>query len=114
MLNNKNRGQMGKLWHINSSKRGQIGETITWVVATIIIVVILIISVYAASLLANTRKTLSYQKEEIEGDLLMEKSLFAYFSASDTKKDFIYDELKQQEFDVDLDNKRDEIGGVLG
>ncbi len=99
---------------LNNKNRGQIGETMTWVVATIIIVVILIISVYAASLLANTRKALSYQKEKIESDLLMEKSLFAYFSANDTKKDFIYGELKQQEFDVDLDNKRDEIEGVLG
>lgn len=114
MLNNKNRGQIGKLWHTNSSKRGQIGETMTWVIATIIIVVILIISVYAASLLANTRKTLSYQKEKIESDLLMEKSLFAYFSTNDIKKNLIYDKLKQQEFSVDLDNKRDEIEGVLG
>ena len=99
---------------LNNKNKGQIGETMPWVVATIIIVVILIISVYAASLLANTRKTLSYQKEKIESDLLMEKSLFAYFSANDTKKDLIYSELKKQEFDVNLDNKRDEIGGVLG
>ena len=99
---------------LNNKNRGQIGETMTWVVATIIIVVILVISVYAASLLANTKKTLSYQKEKIESDLLMEKSLFAYFSANDTKKDLIYSELKKQEFDVNLDNKRDEIGGVLG
>jgi hypothetical protein len=99
---------------LNNKNRGQIGETMTWVVATIVIIAILIISVYAASLLANTKKTLSYQKEKRESDFLMEKSLFAYFSVNDTKKNLIYDKLKQQEFDVDLDEKRDEIKGVLG
>ena len=99
---------------LNNKNKGQIGETMTWVVATIIIVVILIISVYAASLLANTRKTLSFQKEEVKSDLLMEKSLFAYFSADGVRKNVIYNKLKQQEFDVDLDNKRDEIEGMLG
>lgn len=99
---------------LNNKNKGQIGETMTWVVATIVIIVILIISIYAASLLANTKKTLSYQKEKRESDLLMEKSLFAYFSINDTKKNLIYDKLKQQEFDVDLDDKRDEIRGVLG
>jgi len=97
-----------------NNKNAQIGETMTWVIATIIIIAVLIISIYASSLLANTRKTLSYQKEKKESDLLMEKSLFAYFLADDTKKNLIYDQLKKQEFTVDLDNKRDEIKGVLG
>ena len=96
------------------NKKAQIGETMTWVIATIVIIAVLIISIYAASLLANTKKTLSYQKEKRESDLLMEKSLFAYFSVDDTKKNLIYNKLKQQEFDVNLDDKRNEIEGVLG
>ena len=97
-----------------NNKTAQVGETMTWVVATIIIIAVLIVSIYAASLLANTKKTLSYEKEKSESDLLMEKSLFAYFLVDDTKKDFIYNKLKQQEFNIDLDDKRDEIEGVLG
>ncbi len=99
---------------LNNKNRGQIGETMTWVVATIVIIAILIISVYAASLLANTKKTISYQEEKRKSNLLMEKSLFAYFSVTDIKKSLIYNKLKQQEFDVDIDAKRNEIAGVLG
>lgn len=96
-----------------NNRKAQIGETMTWVVATIIIIIILIISIYAASLLANTKVIIPYQKEKRVGDLLMEKSLFAYFSVDDTKKNLIYDKLEQQEFAVDLNDKRDEIMGVL-
>jgi len=96
------------------NRKAQIGETMTWVVATIIIIAVLIISIYAASLLANTKVIIPYQKEKKDGDLLMEKSLFAYFSVDDAKKNIIYNKLEQQEFDVDLNDKRDEIKGVLG
>jgi len=99
---------------LNNKNKGQVGETMTWVVATIIIIAILIISIYAASILANTKKTLLYQKEKTESDLLMEKSLFAYFLSDGEKKNLIYNKLKQQEFSVDLNDKRDEIKGVLG
>ena len=37
------------------NKSGQVGETMTWVVATIVIVVILILSVYAALILAQKK-----------------------------------------------------------
>ncbi|HEB47021.1 MAG TPA: hypothetical protein ENI22_00960 [Candidatus Pacearchaeota archaeon] len=95
------------------SKKAQIGETMTWVVATLIIIVILIISIYAAFLLAQTRKKIFVETER-EDDLLMEKSLFAYFLADDTKKNIILNKLKQQEFHADLDAKLDEIRSVLG
>lgn len=98
----------------NKSRRAQVGETMTWVIATIIIIAALIISVYAASLLAQTKKTISFAKDQGESDLIMEKSLFAYFLVDDTKKNLIYNRLKQQEFNIDLDDKIDEIRGVLG
>lgn len=96
------------------NKKAQIGETITWVVATIIIVVILIISLYTTSLLAQTKKIASY-KYERESDLLMEKSLFSYFLAEDeTTKSFIYNWLREQDFNADLEDKFEEIGGNIG
>jgi len=95
------------------NRKAQIGETMTWVVATLIIIVILIISVYASFLLAQTRKKIFVETER-EDDLLMEKSLFAYFLADDTKKNIILNRLEQQEFHADLDAKLDEMRGVLG
>ena len=95
------------------NKKAQIGETITWVVATIIIIAILILSIYVASLLSNTKKTLTYASEGRKGDILMEKSLFAYFLANETDKEVIYSELKKNDFPINLDTKLNEIKGVL-
>ncbi len=91
-------------------KKAQIGETMTWVVATIVIIVILIISIYAASLLAQKNKIIRYKEYERESDIVMEKSIFAYFLSGDNS---IYNELVQQEFYADFDDKIDEINHVL-
>lgn len=49
---------------LNNSKKGQVGESITWVIATIVVIVLLIIFIYASivlselkSLKINTKKT---------------------------------------------------------
>jgi len=89
------------------------GETITWVVATVIIIAVLIFSIYLASLLANTRKTLVFASEERNEDAVMEKSLFAYFLADESQKEIMYNELKKKDFSADLDAKLSEIKGVL-
>ncbi|GAI63277.1 unnamed protein product, partial [marine sediment metagenome] len=94
---------------IKKNKKAQIGETMTWVVATIIIIVILVISLYTTSLLAQTKKVIHY-KYKRAADLIMEKSLFSYFLVKDeTKKTFIHNQLKEQEFYADLDDKFEEI-----
>ena len=97
----------------NKNRKAQVGETITWVIATIVIVVILIISIYAASLLAQTKKKFSFGTVQREEDLIMEKSLFAYFLADDEKKNIIYNGLNREEFYVDFDNKLKEIKEVI-
>ncbi len=98
----------------SKNQKAQIGETMTWIVATIIIVVILILSLYTTSLLAQTKKIASY-KYERESDLLMEKSLFSYFLAEDEiTKAFIYDWLREQDFNADLEDKLEELGGNIG
>lgn len=99
---------------LDNKNRGQIGETMTWVIATIVIIAILIISIYAASLLAQTRKKFSFKADQREEDLIMEKSLFAYFLVDDAKKSIIYNKLNQEEFYADLDDKITEIREVIG
>lgn len=72
--------------------RGQIGETSTWVVATIVIIFVLIISVYATSLLSKTKKV-DYYSDSIFSkgysrtqDFVLKKSLYSYFLTSDEAK----------------------------
>ncbi len=51
------------------NQKGQIGETMTWVVATLVIIVILLLSVYAALILAKAKgfKIGELEIEEEEG-----------------------------------------------
>ncbi|PJE81660.1 hypothetical protein COU58_01825 [Candidatus Pacearchaeota archaeon CG10_big_fil_rev_8_21_14_0_10_32_42] len=68
------------------NSRGQIGETLTWVVATIIILVILIFFIFGSSLLGKTksvgtfRESLTSSKTTLNSDIFLRKSLFTYLS----------------------------------
>ncbi len=65
------------------NKKGQTSEAMTWIVATLIIIVLLGISLYAASLLSKL-KIINYEKEKRTQDIIMEESLFTYFSIQDS------------------------------
>ncbi len=65
------------------NKKGQTSEAMTWIVATLIIIVLLGISLYAAGILSKL-KIIDYEKEEITQDIVMEESLFAYFLVQDS------------------------------
>ena len=67
---------------IMKNKQGQTSEAMTWIVATLIIIVLLGISIYATSLLSKL-KIMNYEKEERTQDIIMKESLFAYFSVQD-------------------------------
>jgi len=95
------------------NKKAQIGETMTWVFATLIIIAILIISIYLASLLANTKKTFTLGSDDRRVDIVMEKSLFAYFPADAVQKRTIYENLKTMTFHTNIDNKLNEMRGIL-
>lgn len=93
--------------------RAQVGETMTWIVATIVIVAILIVSIFTTSLLANTKKTISYKKYERTHDLIMEKSVFAYFLSEDADKKVIFDWMQEQEEkDLFYADFKDEIENI--
>ena len=103
-------------------KKAQIGETMTWVVATIIILVVLIVSLYVSSqfakgkdFLAKTKTSLS-PSEKINSDLILEKSLFVYFLSSSNSGavyNFLQSKNSQNYFYVDLDKRKTELGDSL-
>ena len=78
----------------DSSKRGQMGETITWVVATLIIVVILAVSLLVSSLILGDEKSLGFLKTT---DVLASKSLFSYLLTKDREGNNVHTQLKNQE-----------------
>ncbi|MEK6896967.1 MAG: hypothetical protein AABW93_00365 [Nanoarchaeota archaeon] len=78
----------------DSSKCGQIGETITWVVATLIIVVILAVSLLVSSLILGDEKSLGFLKTT---DVLASKSLFSYLLTKDREGNNVHTQLKNQE-----------------
>ncbi len=75
------------------NKKAQISEVMTWVVATLVILSILIIFIYASSLLAQKTKVIKAKDLKIdlgkEVDLLEIKNLIAYSSASQSEKNVI-------------------------
>ena len=65
------------------NKRGQTSEAMTWIVATLIILVLLGISLYATSLLSKLKIT-DYKTDGRTQDVVMEESLFSYFSIKES------------------------------
>ena len=59
------------------NKNAQIGETVTWVVATVIIIIILIFSTYIASILASASGTRNFDFKKTT-DLVAFESFQAY------------------------------------
>lgn len=77
MIFNDKRAQVGMFKYINLSKRGQIGETMTWIVATIIIVVVLGISILLSTSISNSKENYQFDKEK---DFLATKSITNFLS----------------------------------
>jgi uncharacterized protein (UPF0333 family) len=66
-------------------KRGQVSDTMTWVVATLIIIVILLVFIYASSVFAKAKGIGRFAKDvfssgdyEVEVDWIKAKTSFAY------------------------------------
>lgn len=72
---------------LNNNKRAQVGESITWVVATIILIVVLIIFVYVASALAKVKEIKLTNSEDLENsvDWIDSKNQIAYSINSNNK-----------------------------
>jgi len=76
------------------NKKGQIGKTITWIVATIIIIVILIISIFISTAYLGGSKKADFSEQN---DILASKSFFAYLLTENTTGQTVYEQLKSEE-----------------
>ncbi len=104
MLNKRQKNQRFISYTFLEKKRkAQVSKIMTWVVATIIILTILLIFVYASSLLAQKTKIIKVKDLKIdfeeEVDLLETKNLIAHSSASEAEKEIIrrWGEAKENE-----------------
>ena len=62
------------------NKKGQIGETMTWLIATVIIILIIIMFLFSSSILSKAKNIkITFNNLEISSDVLLVKSTFTYF-----------------------------------
>lgn len=102
---------------LRNDKKGQVSSGISWVVATLVIISILSISLYAASLLSNA-KVVHYSGSERTEDLMMVKSLFSYFSLSDESvREEVFEQMSSKgdsdKYYADFDQIYKEINSAL-
>ncbi len=74
------------------NKKGQIGETISWVIATLVIIGVLIIFVYISILMSKVKQLGDMELISDSGQktgLLTEKTSFAHQLADNRNKEFI-------------------------
>ena len=81
------------VFNLIGNRKAQMGETITWIVATIIILVVLFLSVFATNFYLNNRKDAGYLKS---ADTLASKSFFSYLLTHRENDTLIYEQLKSE------------------
>ena len=79
---------------INSSKRGQIGETMTWIIATIIIIVMLTITIIVSDLSFGKNRKIQTDQNS---DILASKSFFSYVLTKNAEDKNVYSQLQTEE-----------------
>jgi hypothetical protein len=84
------------------NKKAQVGESLTWMIATVIIIVILIIFVYASSILAVKNKGVEiktkYSKIRVNEDWIKAKNEMGFSRSSDKdNRAFIENWIKEVE-----------------
>jgi len=111
---------MKRLLQKKLKKKGQVGETLTWIVATILIVIMMVFFIFGASLLGGTKKIGNYRPDLLSGSVseasapFLQKSLFTYVSLGSNTKKIILDKtlLKKANsgsFEVDYNKTKKEI-----
>jgi hypothetical protein len=78
----------------SKNKRAQVGETMTWAVATVIIVVIILISVYLSSILKTASGNTKMISVASTSDIFAEKSLAAFLITKDSSGTSVYNQIK--------------------
>lgn len=69
------------------NKKGQVGESVTWIVVTILLIVILLVFIYAATALAKVKSLKTDIKANLGDsvDWVSSKTQMAYSISSDNK-----------------------------
>lgn len=78
---------------LNKNKKGQTGETMTWIVATIIIIIILTVSIIIANYSLKSMKKVNEQFFQT-ADVLASKSMYSYMLTRDFAGNNVYTQLK--------------------
>ena len=77
-------------------KKGQVAETTTWVFATLIIVIILLVSIYITSIIGTISGSKSIDRDS-NYDLFVEKSLSSYLITENDSGAKIYEQLRVED-----------------
>ncbi len=75
-------------------KKGQVGETVTWMVATVIIIVVLLISISVTITGVFDFKNFNYMKKT---DILASKSFFSYLLTESEEGASVYEQLGSED-----------------
>jgi len=75
--------------------RAQVGDTLTWVVATLIIIFILLISIFSLNVFSIF--SLSNSSKILDSDLIIQKSAFAFLLSKASTGQTFFEKLKSQE-----------------
>ncbi len=76
------------------NKKAQVGETMTWIIATIVIIVVLVISIFVTNFVFGGGKTFNIFHST---DSVATKSLSAYLLTLDNSGKKVFDQLKDEE-----------------
>jgi len=87
--------------------RGQTGETLTWVVATIIIILILVISFVIVEFSFSNRQMVKY----LSNDVIVTKSAIAFFNEDDNF-DILKDSINNDNYDLIKPRVEKFLGGI--
>jgi len=98
MFNKENKRQKNQGFFSNAflikNHKAQVGKTMTWIVATIIIIVILLISFFMSTSYLGKDKKADFSKQS---DILASKSFFAYLLTEDSERQIVYEQLRNEE-----------------
>jgi len=88
-----------------NQRRGQIAETVTWLVATVVILVILSMAIYTASVLSKTNRAVTISADE--APILLKKSLYGYLFSNDSTGEKVFTKLEKNKV---FDSFSEELG----
>ena len=78
-------------------RRGQTGETLTWIVATLVVIVVLLLTIYVALVLSKTKGLgIGDLKTDNEESFLEMKTSLAHKAAGNDNKNAIDDFLEDE------------------